>query len=269
MLRIVLTAAIVASLTLVSGLSAEAGKSRNFRVGAAKIGIGGGGGHSFRVPGAGNVRISVPRVRPPVHHPILPSPIVHPPKRPICRPPIVRPPVVRPRPPIVIHPPVVPHPPICITPPIIIPPPVVCPTPVLKPIHPPILPCGCEHVCTCQSVNPWRFGMACERAHSPYGVGLRVAAISLGGPAQSYGLKAGDVLLVAGSVNLAQASSNEHGVALVQSAVSPDGTVQLTFVDAATGQLANLMMAPTPVAVGPAPTGGPIALNPTQPTEAL
>lgn len=295
MFRTALTAAIVASLTLASGQSAEAGKSLNFRVGAVKIGVGGsghgrggGGGHHFKVPGAGNVRISVPpRVSPPKHRPpvvrppvirppVHPPIVIRPPKPPVCRPPVViRPPVVRPKPPIVIRPPVILPPPVCIKPPVIVPPPVVtpppvvCPTPVLKPIAPPVLPCGCEHTCTCHSVNPWRFGMACERAHSPYGVGLRVAVISPGGPAQSYGLKVGDILLVAGSVNLSQATSNEHGVALVQSAVTPEGTVQLTILDAATGQLANLTMAPTPVAVGPAPTSGPIALNPSQPVEAL
>ncbi|TWT96156.1 hypothetical protein Pla108_32420 [Botrimarina colliarenosi] len=261
--------------------SADAGKPFGINLGGVKIGGGGkpgvqigGGGVKINLPGHGRIGVKPPVIKPPVIKPpvIKPRPpivhphppiVIRPPKPPIVCP---KPPIVRPKPPIVIHPP---HPPItCPTPPPVVypKPPVVCPPPVV--VTPPPT-CHCQGVCHCQPApNPWYFGMACERVQSPFGVGLRVAIVTPGGPAQAYGLKVGDILLVAGTVNLSQAESNGHGAELVQSAVTPEGQVQLTLLDASTGQLANLAMAPAPRSA-PAPTGAPIALNPAQPTSTL
>lgn len=297
MFRSTLTATLAAAVVLSAGSYAQAGKSFGINLGGVKIGNAGRGGRTPHVSiGGGAVKIGMPGhgkpivIKPPVHKP----PIIVPPRPPIVKPPIV----IRPKPPIVcppkppvhppIHPPIVIHPPkppiVCPKPPIVIhppKPPVVCPPPVITPppvVHPPVVvcppkPCGCTHHCTCKpavSTYAWYFGISLERVQTNFGVGLRVASVTPGGPSQQYGLKPGDVLLVAGVVNLSQAISNTHGVELVQSAVTPEGTVQFTLLDGSTGMLANLAMAPTPLgAPGPAPTAAPIALNPAQPTSTL
>ncbi|QDV73081.1 PDZ domain-containing protein [Botrimarina mediterranea] len=270
--RPLLSAAVATILAFTA--AAEAGKPFGVNFGGVQIGGGNkpgvqvrGGGVKISLPGHGNIRVKPPVIkpRPPIgiHPPkppiVRPKPpiVIHPPK-----PPVVRPPVVCPKPPIVVHPP---KPPVVHPPVVCHKPPVVCPPPVV--VTPPPT-CHCQGVCHCQPAPAWYFGMACERVQSPFGVGLRVASLAPGGPAQSHGLKVGDVLLVAGAVNLSQAESNEHGAALVQSAVSPEGLAPLTLVDAYTGQLANLTVAPTPRSA-PAPTSGPIALNPAQPTSTM
>lgn len=257
MIRQLLNVSLASLLALGVAASAEAGNPFGINIGGVKIGSGGGkpgvqiggGGVKISLPG----HVKPPVIKPPVHPPVKP-PVFPPIKPPIIKPcpPIVKPPhppIVCPKPPIVIHPP---HPPVvCPKPPIVCPPPVVTPPPVV------IAP-----------TNPWYFGMACERVQTTFGIGLRVSVVTPGGPAEAYGLKVGDVLLVAGSVNLSQASSNDHGVMLVQSAVTPQGTVAFTLVDASTGMLANLTMSPTPQGA-PAPTAGTVALNPAQPTSTM
>lgn len=299
---LITTTAVAAALALALSSEAEAGKrSFGINVGGVRISTGGGGGQpSIRIGSGGkNFHVGIP-VRPPVTNPI------HPPV--VIRPPVIKPPVVCPKPPIVIRPPVITPPPVVIKPPVVCPPPVVVKPPVITPppvvIHPPVITpppvvcpppvvvekppvvlpppvvveppvCHCQHVCTCEKpiVSPWYFGMACERVQSTFGLGLRITALTPNGPAATYGLKVGDVLLVAGSSNLSQATSNEHGTTLIQSGVTAEGTIQFTLVDSATGQLANLAMAPTPNAA-PAPTTaesttGAVALNPAEATSTM
>lgn len=268
MFRSTLPVTLAVVVALAVGSSAQAGKSKSFgiNIGGVKIGSGGGGRTPHVSIGGGAVKVGMPGhrkpivIKPPVKLPHPPV-VVHPPKRPIVcpKPPIVihppKPPVVCPKPPIVIHPP---------KPPVVYPkPPVVCPPPV---VEPPVVVCPPEPAPT----YAWYFGLSLERVQTNFGVGLRVASVTPGGPSHQYGLKPGDVLLVAGAVNLSQAISNTHGVELVQSAVTPEGSVQFTLVDGGTGQLANLAMAATPLgSPAPAPTGAPVALNPAQPTSTL
>ena len=126
----------------------------------------------------------------------------------------------------------------------------------------------------------WYFGMSLEVIQTAYGPGLQVASVTPGSPASLVGLERGDTLLAANSVSLQNAISNEHGVQLLQSAVTlsggpaptttvstriapqlitpqPIGNVLLTVLDIRTGQLARLNVQPQRV-------GGPAAI-PTSP----
>lgn len=276
MTRTLLTASVAALIaTSTSAAPAEAGNGFGIKVGGVKIGTGP-GGVKISLPGKGRPGHKPPiGIHPPGRPPVHPPIVIRPPVRPPVKPPIVIRPPVRPpvKPPIVIRPPVRPpvHPPIVIRPPVHPPKrPIPCPPPVVEPpvvVHPPVVQPPVIHPPIVEPGPPvptsaWYFGMACERVQTQFGIGLRVATLAPGGPAANHGLNVGDVLLLAGSVNLSQATSNTHGATLVQSGVSRDGVVQFTLVQSTNGMLANLTMAPQPTAA-PAPTAATtIALNP-------
>lgn len=123
------------------------------------------------------------------------------------------------------------------------------------------------------------FGMSLQITYTQYGRGLQVASITPGSPAARAGLEIGDVLLRAGSTDLQNAYSNEHGVQLLQSAVlggggpaptvtafvAPSPSVYLTVVNVRTGQLTGVNVQPIPTG-SPAPTltaPAPVASNPS------
>lgn len=116
----------------------------------------------------------------------------------------------------------------------------------------------------------WYFGMSLQIVRTQYGQGLQVASVTHGGPASQAGLEVGDVLLAANGHSLAGAMSNEHGVTLVNQAMSygqapapaaaattavayvvPQSQMQFTVLDRRSGQ-------PVYVACSPHRVGAPI-----------
>ncbi|MEN0109996.1 MAG: hypothetical protein AAF805_04670 [Planctomycetota bacterium] len=277
------------------GAPTSSGGGSFVKVGPVRVGN---GGIRVGTPKTGPIRIAPPVFKPPVLLPkppvVLPKPpiVIGPPK--VCPKPIhppVHPPIHPP-----IHPPVIaPKPPVCpppVCPPPIVTPPIVTPTPC-PPVHPtpiptpipaptvpqPIVPQPIGPAPTTTAQLPWYFGMSLARSQTAYGTGLRVAIVTHGAPAHLAGLKAGDTLLVAGAVPLQSAATNQHGVQLVQSAVTataapaptmtlvstgsptlpipPAAHVTLTILDGATGQLRYVTVQPRStgvVAAAPAPT---------------
>ncbi len=240
MSRLTTLVALPAALALVlSATTADAGWSKNISIDVQK-GI--------------NLANTISRRHginpPPVIRPIQPPIVIRPPQPPIVRPP-VRPPVLRPicppKPPVIIHPPVRPiQPPVCHP---VLPVETPAPTTAFRPIGFPSAPQP--------AVVPsrtWYFGMSLELTQTVYGRGLRIASITHGAPAAMAGLEIGDVLIVANGQGLQAATSNENGVQMIQSLVTPQGVAQFGVLDVRTQQPTYLNVMPRRLGGAPAPT---------------
>lgn len=115
----------------------------------------------------------------------------------------------------------------------------------------------------------WYFGVSLEIADTVYGRGLRVASVTRGGPGAMAGLERGDVLMVANGQSLSHATTNEHGVQILQSLVNGSSpaptaafvvpsspTVQFGVVDRRTNSPTYVTVTPQRVGGSPAPTAG-------------
>ncbi|MEQ8848518.1 PDZ domain-containing protein [Botrimarina sp.] len=146
----------------------------------------------------------------------------------------------------------------------------------VHPVHPApapaVRPIGWHPQPVAPTHRDWYFGMSLEIQHTQYGRGLRVASVTHGSPADRAGLEVGDVLLAANQVSLAGAVSNEHGVTLVNQAMSqgqapapaaavttavayvqPQSQMQFTVLDRRSGQPVYVAVAPHRVGGYPAP----------------